>query len=54
MRIYDIAGKLILNKEIIGSAEKEMIDMRSYDAGLYILSVITEIQSTSVRLIKSK
>jgi len=52
--INDVAGKMILRKEISGSAEQEMIDVSSYKSGLYILSVITETQSASIRLIKSK
>ena len=52
--INDIAGKTILRKEISGSADKEVLDLSSYDSGLYILTVITEIQSNSIRLIKSK
>jgi hypothetical protein len=52
--INDIAGKTILRKEISGSAEQEVLDLSSYDSGLYILTVITEIQSNSIRLIKSK
>ena len=45
---------MILRKEISGSSEEEIIDVSSYESGLYILSVITEIQSSSIRLIKSK
>jgi hypothetical protein len=52
--INDIAGKMILTKEISGSSEEEIIDVSSYESGFYILSVITEIQSSSIRLIKSK
>jgi len=52
--IHDIAGKMILRKEISGFADEEIIDVSSYDSGLYILSVITDIQSNSIRLIKSK
>ncbi len=52
--INDIAGKTILRKEIIGAAEKEVVDMSSYESGLYILTVMTEKESNSTRLIKSK
>ena len=52
--INDIAGKTILRKEISGAADNEVFDMSSYDSGLYILTVMTEKESNSVRLIKSK
>ena len=52
--INDIAGKTILRKEISGSADKEVLDLSSYESGLYILTIITENQSNSIRLIKSK
>ncbi len=52
--INDIAGKMIFRKEINGPSEQEIIDVSSYESGLYILSVITEKESSSIRLIKSK
>jgi hypothetical protein len=52
--INDIAGKTILTKEIIGAADQEVVDMSSYESGLYILTVMTEKESNSIRLIKSK
>jgi len=52
--INDIAGKTILTKEISGATENEIFDMSAYDSGLYILTIITENQSHSIRLIKSK
>tara|TARA_B100000780_G_scaffold72751_2_gene48758 strand:- start:5076 stop:6674 length:1599 start_codon:yes stop_codon:yes gene_type:complete len=54
LTINDISGKMIFRKEISGSAEQEVIDVSSYESGLYILRVITETQSSSIRLIKSK
>ena len=50
------AGLFYLTKQNKCTAipEEEIIDVSSYESGLYILSVITEMQSASIRLIKSK
>lgn len=52
--LYDINGKLILQKELLSTSENETLSFTSYSSGMYVLNIIQSAtnKSKSIKIIK--